>query len=219
MPYRKLTVASGLTVIALALVAAWAHADMTAGTLLPVHWTASGEPDRYAEAGRVLLKPVGLAAVVSLMMAAIPWIEPLQHRMDKSATLFSTAWIALLAIAVLAEFMAVAPVLGLAVPHTLPLIGIGLVMVALGNVLPKSRPGFFVGIRTPWTLSDPDNWIATHRLGAWTMMLAGVAIVIAGLTPGITAVRGQIVFTAMLAAVLPPIVYSFVYWRRHAVRD
>jgi len=86
--------------------------------------------------------------------------------------------------------------------------------VALGNVLPKSRPGFFVGIRTPWAIMDPDNWIATHRYGGRIMMGAGFGLVLVALLPMQSETRTSFVIALLLVMVATPILYSFFYWRR-----
>lgn len=94
------------------------------------------------------------------------------------------------------------------------LAGIGALFAALGNVLPKSRPGFFVGIRTPWAIIDPDNWIATHRYGGRIMMASGLALILLALLPMQSEARGSFVVAILLMMITTPILYSFFYWRR-----
>lgn len=214
MSYRRMIVASVVTVAALAMVALIALQHFPAGTQLPYHWGADGGADRMTDAGTALFMPVFLCAAIALMMAALPRIEPVQNRMDQSASLLRTAWAALLALMVLIEGAVAAPAFGIVLPATLPVVGVGLLLVAIGNALPKSRPGFFVGIRTPWTLTDPDNWVATHRLGGKTMMAAGVVIAVTAALPIAPHVRAPIMMASIAFAVVPPILYSFLYWRR-----
>src|SRR3981081_2785044 len=51
-----------------------------------------------------------------------------------------------------------------------------LLIVVLGNVMPKLPRNGVVGIRTPWTLSDPAVWERTHRLAGYLFMAAGLVI-------------------------------------------
>lgn len=215
MRYRNMIIASGLTAAALAVVAGIASGRLPAGTRLPTHWGPDGLPDRFADANTALFMPVALTLVVSLFMAALPSIEPLQDKLSQSAPLYRTAWGGLLGLMVLVEAMAATPAFGIALPPTTMLAGFGAFLIALGNVLPKSRPGFFIGIRTPWTLTDPDNWIATHRLGAKTMMAAGIALIAAALLPLTPGERAPVMIAWIGFAVIPPVAYSFLYWRRH----
>ncbi len=213
MRYRNLVVASGLTAVALAIVAGVALGRLPAGTQLPTHWGADGVADRFADAGTALFMPVALTILLSLLMAALPWLEPLQDRLAQSAPLYRTTWAGLLGLMALIEAMVAAPAFGLHLPATTMLAGMGIFFVALGNMLPKSRPGFFVGIRTPWAIMDPDNWIATHRYGGRIMVTAGFALVVLAALPMQGETRASFVVAILLVTVATPVIYSFFYWR------
>lgn len=40
----------------------------------------------------------------------------------------------------------------------------GVVMIVIGNYLPKTHRNYIIGIRLPWTLENDENWRKTHRL-------------------------------------------------------
>lgn len=181
--------------------------------MLPVHWNGAGQVDRMASAKVALAMPVIVSAAVTLIFAVIPLIEPLQQKMDKSMPVYRVAWIGVLAVMALVEVAVALPGLGMHDLGILPVAGVGLFFLLLGNALPKSRPSFFVGIRTPWTLADPENWIATHRLGGRTMMLAGLMLIATPFLP--VAIRIGWTFAAIAVAVIPPILFSWWYWHRH----
>lgn len=44
----------------------------------------------------------------------------------------------------------------------------------MGIVLKKTKSNFFVGIRTPWTLSDEKVWEKTHDLGGKLFIVSGI---------------------------------------------
>jgi uncharacterized membrane protein len=207
-------IASAVVVALLALVAALALARLPAGAELAIHWNAAGEADGFAGAAKALFMPVMLAAGISLLLVALPAIEPLQHQLEQSATLYRTAWAATLAIMALVEFTIAAPAFGITPPRMLHIAAMGIVFIVIGNVLPKSRPGFFVGIRTPWTLTDRDNWIATHRFGAWTTIAAGLVLLVSAVVPVPPQARLWVTLGAVALAVVPPIVFSWWYWQR-----
>lgn len=215
MSYRSMIVASAATTLLLSIVAAVALSRLPPGTQLPTHWNAAGDADRFADAGTALFLPVLLTIVLSLTMIALPRMEPLQDRMANSAPLLRAAWGGLLAMMLLVEALVAAPAFGLALPPTISLVGIGVLLAVIGNALPKSRPGFFVGIRTPWTLTDPENWVATHRLGARTMVAGGAILVAGALLPIGSAARGTVTIIALMLAVVPPVAYSWWFWRTH----
>jgi uncharacterized membrane protein len=210
----------GLLIVSLLLVAAMtAFAFYTAGLLpegaqLPTRFDGAGNPVKYMDAlPALMINPIALLAI-SLILAATPFIEPLQDRLEGSAPLLRVAWIGLMAMLVVVQLVIAAPAFGYELHSNIIMIGVGVMFVLIGNVLPKSRPGFFVGIRTPWTITDTDNWIATHRLGGKLMMLAGIVMIIAPLSPIPAGASVLLTIGAILVAALVPIVYSWYFWHR-----
>lgn len=51
---------------------------------------------------------------------------------------------------------------------------LGLLFIIMGNILPKSEPNPIFGVRTPWTLSNRENWIITARLTGYTWVIGGL---------------------------------------------
>lgn len=50
-----------------------------------------------------------------------------------------------------------------------------------GNYFPKCRQNYIIGIRTPWTLKDEENWHSTHRIAGKMWVMGGIIILIAAL--------------------------------------
>lgn len=90
----------------------------------------------------------------------------------------------------------------------------GLFFIYVGNLMHSIKPNYFVGIRVPWTLEDPNNWRATHQLGGKLWVAGGIVITI--LTLLLPQKAGEFFFvitTALLALI--PITYSFLYFKKH----
>lgn len=65
------------------------------------------------------------------------------------------------------------------------LVGVGVLIV--GNLLPKARQNYTIGIKTPWALANEENWNRTHRLAGWLWTAGGLVILIltfCGVSPG-----------------------------------
>jgi len=63
----------------------------------------------------------------------------------------------------------------------------GLLLMAVGNLLPRTRPNMGLGVRTWRTLTDRQLWMRTHRLGGHLLVALGSVIVGSGaLLPGAT---------------------------------
>jgi hypothetical protein len=61
------------------------------------------------------------------------------------------------------------------------LVLLGLVLVGVGNLLPRTRPNLVIGIRTGRTLGDRRVWMQTHRLTGYVIVSIGVVIAASGL--------------------------------------
>jgi uncharacterized membrane protein len=58
---------------------------------------------------------------------------------------------------------------------------VGLTLIAVGNLLPRTRPNIALGIRTSRTLVDRQLWMSTHRAGGYVGVSVGVVTVVSGL--------------------------------------
>ena len=86
-------------------------------------------------------------------------------------------------------------VLGRAVPVLL-----GIVLVSIGNLLPRLRPNLVIGIRTPRTLDDLGAWQRTNRTAGYVMVAVGLVFVLAGLVLPLGPWTGGAVGVALLIA-------------------
>ncbi len=90
---------------------------------------------------------------------------------------------------------------------------IGALFVFIGRLLPRIQPNWFMGIRTPWTLSSEQVWRKTHLVGATCFTAAGAGIVLIGLfAPGELATK--LMLAAIVVGAFWPVVYSYLEWRR-----
>ncbi len=88
----------------------------------------------------------------------------------------------------------------------------GLLFIFIGSMLRKAKRNFFIGIRTPWTLSSDTVWEKTHRLGAVLFMASGALAFLGGLFGGTVAF--WMLFVPLIGSVLFLLVYSYVLYQR-----
>lgn len=147
---------------------------------MPMHWNLDGTVEYDSKSLLWILSSMGLFFTV--LFEVVPKIDPKKEnykKFSKSYDLFILA---------LVIFMDV--VLGITLvegmmPNTIPvgkvvMLLLGALFIILGNILPKVKTNFYIGIRTPWALSDPDVWNRTQRLGGKLLFLLGVVTVISG---------------------------------------
>jgi hypothetical protein len=87
----------------------------------------------------------------------------------------------------------------------------GLMFVAVGNLLPRTRPNIAFGVRTARTLANTHLWQRVHRIGGYTTVGLGVTIIVAGLVISNKAAGG---FVLLACGVASAIVY--VSYRKYA---
>lgn len=58
---------------------------------------------------------------------------------------------------------------------------LGLTLMSVGNLLPRTRRNLAIGIRTVRTLSDRAIWIRTHRLIGLLVVITGLVVVLAAI--------------------------------------
>jgi len=214
MKVRSLLIATLVLAAAMVGFAFWVAARVPPGTELATHWNAAGEIDARAPALWALLLPAGITVILGLVFAAVPFIEPMQDRLEGSAPVMRASWVGLLLLMVTVQMIEAAPALGWPLGPNLLLVILGGVLMVIGNALPKSRPGFFVGIRTPWTITDTDIWIATHRMGGKLMMLVGAVFIVLGFVPLPPTARVPIIVAGAIGSGLIPAAYSWWLWHR-----
>ena len=82
----------------------------------------------------------------------------------------------------------------------------GVVMIVIGNYLPKTHRNYIIGIRLPWTLESDKNWRKTHRLAGKIWVLGGLLLF---LNSFVQIYVYWVFFLTLLLVVLMPGVYSY----------
>ena len=180
---------------------------------IPTQWDFSGEP--VAWDGRAF--GAFLFPLVGLGMWGLAWVLPrIDPRRPNYARFRGTYWLIfnlILGFLAAMEVLTLGAALGWPVPIGITtVIWAGLLLIGIGNYLPRIRSNWWMGIRTPWTLESERVWRETHRVGGWTFTIAGV-IVLASL-PFPPEMQVWMSGAAIGAAALGSIAFSYFAWRR-----
>jgi len=202
----------GLVIAALAVaISIWAYPSLP--PRVATHWDLRGTPDGFSSrAWAVALIPIVIIAMTGLFNV-LPKLDP---RRENYAKFLSSYWLianAVIVFILVAHGMIITTGLGLSVriDRLMPL-GVGLLFVFLGNYLTRVEPNWFIGIRTPWTLSSDTVWRKTHRTAGWLMVLGGLVLASGAFLPGAMLLPLFIVTIVVVAVI--PIVQSYVLWKR-----
>jgi uncharacterized membrane protein len=178
---------------------------------VPVHWGIDGQVDRYGGKWEGLLITPAIALGVYLLMAFLPLIDPGRANYARFKTAYLVFRIVFLIYMAVIHGAILATALGYRVDvGRVIFLSMGVLFLVLGNFMGKIRPNWFVGVRTPWTLSSKRSWTRTHRAAGWFFILLGLVAIGGGIAPR----PGVIAMIAVGVIGLPSlIIYSYLIWR------
>ena len=177
------------------------------------HWNYAGEADGYGGRAAGAFAVPAMLAVMYFLFLFLPYFDPKKERYADFSEVYLKFRTAII-FCLFAVFSASGLYnLGFNIPigKTVSLV-IGLLMIFLGNLMGKLKKNWFVGIRTPWTLSSENVWNKTHRFGGFAFVIFGLLIIITpylGKTLGLAAFIG-----GALLAVIGSIGYSYLAYRQ-----
>ncbi|MNR89838.1 Immunity protein SdpI [compost metagenome] len=183
---------------------------------MPTHWGVNGQPDGWmSRFWGAVVGPL-TSTLVYLMMTLSPYIDPRSRNWAAFGNIYPVLKTSVTALMLFVTYLALSAAASVeqVLPASRLLVAIGLLFIVLGNYLPKVRSNFFVGIRTPWTLSSDEVWVRTHRLAGKLMVALGLLILLCTWLPGSWA--AGIVIGASLALTAVTFVYSYWLYRRQA---
>jgi uncharacterized membrane protein len=94
-------------------------------------------------------------------------------------------------------------------PNLVILPAVGILMFYVGMILPQTKRNWFIGIRTPWTISSDHVWQKTHELGGTLFKVLGVIIVLGTFAPSFAL---WIIIVPLVIIVVGLVLYSYVLY-------
>jgi uncharacterized membrane protein len=206
------------TIIVLILIVAGTLAGLLLWDKLPAqmasHWDINDQVNGYMTKfwGVFMMPLVTLGMFV--MFLVIPSIDPLKANIVKFREAFNLFIVLITAFMLYIHALTLAWSLGYTSfkMSTSMLPAMGLLFIFVGFMLRKAKRNFFIGIRTPWTLSSDTVWDKTHQLGATLFMASGVLAFIGGIFGGMTAF--WFLFVPLIGSTIFLLVYSFILYQQ-----
>lgn len=193
---------------------------MVAGLLLwnrlpaeiPTHWNAQGVVDGWSSKAFAVFGLPGIVLAIHWLCVLGTLADPKEKNHARQLQTL-VLWICpVLSVVLMAATYGTA--LGLQLPvEVLVTCLVGVLFVIIGNYMPKCKQNYTMGIKLPWTLNSEENWNATHRFAGYLWLMGGLVLIPLALLVPKAAV--WVLLPLMLVLVLAPMIYSYVYFRRH----
>lgn len=179
---------------------------------VPLNWGVDGT---ISYGGRAILW--GLAVInplIVLLMTFAPRMDPREENYQKFKGPYSALCLAvvLLMDAVMLITLAESLRPGTVNVYVMVQLMVAVLMMVIGNMMPKFRQTWFCGIKNAWTLSSERVWTRTHRLGGRLYFAAGAAMVVGAFFP--PRVGFVLMVTVTVAVTLVATVMSYVWFRQ-----
>lgn len=180
------------------------------------HWNGRGQVNGYMSKfwGSFLL-PFMLIGLF-LLFIFIPKIDPLKENIEKFRKYYENFIVIILFFLFYIYLLTVFWNLGFRFSMNLffpP--AIAAIFYYAGVLIGKAKRNWFIGIRTPWTLSSDVVWDKTHRIGSKLFKIAGI-IVFFGFLFGEYAI--YFVLITIILAAFYPVVYSYFEYKKEIIK-
>lgn len=211
--FRPLVIFSAVVVGLMLLGSAYVWLQTPAGAQIPVHFDATGTPDRYGGKAEGLLLLPAITLALCVMLRFLPNLEPRRLNLMQSIRVYRLVWGLVVGLMLFIHIGILLSVMGYNVNMValVPLF-VGLMLALIGNYMGKIRSNWFMGIRTPWTLTSELSWNRTHRLGGRLFIALGLLVMLGGLAG--SSWWAVIVAVGSLAMVAVLFAYSYMVWKQ-----
>lgn len=211
MSTRYLSYISATIILAACLVGAVVYPRLP--EQIASHWNVAGDADGYVgKFWGVFLLPV-IMAVMYAVYLVIPRIDPLKRNIESFRSSYDVFWFWMFAFFGYLFGLTISWNLGLRFDFTAAMVpALATLLFVVGRVMEKSKRNWFLGIRTPWTLSSDAVWDKTHALGGRLFKAAAVVSLLGMVVPSSYVIVTTVVPVVLVAIVT--VVYSYVQYKK-----
>jgi len=168
---------------------------------IATHFNIKGEPDGYmSKFFGIFLIPF-LLSILGILFFLIPRIDPLKSNIEKFKKYYDGFIFINFIFIVFIQVFIILWNLGIRIRINLFLpVFLGILFFYCGILCENSKRNWFVGIKTPWTLTSEKVWDKTHKLGGRLFKIAGILTVV-----------GTFFQRYLLFFILIPLIFIFLY--------
>jgi uncharacterized membrane protein len=176
------------------------------------HWNTKGEVDDYmSKFWGLFLMPI-ISTILLLLFIFMPKIDPLKANVEKFRKYFDNFIVLLIAFLFYLYLLTIFwnlnikfSMIGFLAP------AFGILFYYCGVLVENAKRNWFIGIRTPWTLSNEKVWDKTHKIGGKLFKIVGI---IAFLGISFQNYALFLVLVPVILITIYTIVYSYIEYQK-----
>ena len=151
---------------------------------IAIHWNLQGQVDGYASKFPGLFILPSLFVGIALLLITIPKVDPLKENIEKFRKYYDGFIILFSAFMVFIHLYVISWNIGIRIsPNIVLPLGFGILFFYCGILCENAKRNWFIGIRTPWTLSSERVWEKTHKIGGRLFKACGIISIVGLLFP------------------------------------
>ncbi|MFA5894929.1 MAG: SdpI family protein [Candidatus Shapirobacteria bacterium] len=176
--------------------------------LMASHWGISGEVDGYMPRMTALFLMPFISLAMYVLFLFLPKLEPYQKNFKQFEGHYDNFMIVIFSFLFYIYLLTLAWNFGVVFNLTQFMSpGLSFLFFYTAILLQNTKMNWFVGIRTPWTMSDPVVWQKTHKLGATMFKMVAILTLIGMIFPSVTF---YVFFIPLLVSIA--VIYFYSYW-------
>ncbi len=180
--------------------------------VMATHWGIEGQANGYmGKFWGLFLLPIITTLAIGLM-TVVPKIDPLKNNIAKFRGYYNNFILFIAMFSFYIHSLTIAWNLGFEFDMTKMIIpAIAAVFWFASALMKNSKRNWFIGVRTPWTISNDLVWNKTNKLGAKIFKIFAIA--------GLAAIFFDNAYflwlvVALIAASIYLVAYSYLLWRK-----
>lgn len=177
---------------------------------IAIHWDYAGNPDNFAPKSIAVWGLPLFLAGMNIFTHIVINGDPKKANASSVLKQFGKWMIPLLSVIIVPIILFKALGYPIQIEVIAPVL-VGIMIIIIGNYLPKCKQNYTIGIKLPWTLNSHDNWNKTHHLSGYLWIIGGLCIAAGGLLNGYW-LPITLITTAILVVV--PFMYSYFLYKQ-----
>jgi len=182
------------------------------------HWNFAGQVDGWSKKSSFIYLFPGLIIFMYGFMTIMPFIDPKKQNYSEFKQTYTNFKALLVGVLSAVYTIIIFSNLGynINIGQSVSFL-IGGMMIVIGTMLRNIKSNWFIGIRTPWTMSSPIVWEKTHQRSVYFFTIMGLSIII---TPYFSSPWNIIIFSlGILQMIAGTVIYSyFIYQKEKKIK-
>jgi len=173
--------------------------------VVPTHWNIHGEVDATGGKATIFITAFSPLFIYFLMLV-LPKIDPRKEAHKKHKKAYSVIIGIIIVFFLVIHWLVILVSLGYETDIISAIwVLTGILFIVMGVYLPQVKRNYFLGVRTPWTLSDDVVWKKTHKL-------SGILFLLIGLIMAVTSIlQASNIYSYFLISLIVMLIIIFVY--------